>query len=129
MFFFFFSNDVYNISSCVFFIFYFKSYANSTVRVFQYLYSSYTTLPRIRRERSFHELPSPKDVSPSSKPVEKNVLLFSAFSCFSFRIRLIFTSLSLFFLQFHASPTESFGLLMEPVEIQLHPTFARFVYK
>lgn len=70
---FFFSNDVYNISSCVF-IFYFKSfYANSTVRVLQYLYSSYTTLPRIRRERSFHELPSPKDVSPSSKPVEENV--------------------------------------------------------
>ncbi|XP_046812797.1 coiled-coil domain-containing protein 170 isoform X3 [Vespa crabro] len=58
----FFSNDVYNISSCVFF-FYFKSYANSTVRVIQYLYSSYTTLPRIRRERSFHELPSPKDTS------------------------------------------------------------------
>ncbi|XP_047366613.1 coiled-coil domain-containing protein 170 isoform X1 [Vespa velutina] len=29
----------------------------------KYLYSSYTTLPRIRRERSFHELPSPKDTS------------------------------------------------------------------
>jgi len=33
-------------------------------RTSQYLYSSYTTLPRIRRERSFHELPCLKEVSP-----------------------------------------------------------------
>lgn len=29
----------------------------------QYLYHEYTTLPRIRRERSFHELSSMKEVS------------------------------------------------------------------
>lgn len=33
-------------------------------RTSQYLCSSYTTLPRIRRERSFHELPCLKEVSP-----------------------------------------------------------------
>ncbi|XP_012062824.1 PREDICTED: coiled-coil domain-containing protein 170 [Atta cephalotes] len=45
----------------------------------KYLYSSYTILPRIRRERSFHELPCLKEVSPWRKQsaLEINFIEFS----------------------------------------------------
>lgn len=48
-------------------------------RTSQYLCSSYTTLPRIRRERSFHELPCLKEVSPrrEQSALERNFTEFS----------------------------------------------------